>query len=250
MNRMIRIDTTEDARRAREPRRLGAPPGLRRPSGRLLLAIAALVAVGGTAVVVLSRERGIDVTYTAAPSRLTVPASIAPSVPGFVNTLRGLVDGTPSALTANGEPLTVEPGGAFTMLIPQGTAEIRLLATYPDGTASEAVVAVTDQRPVPTYPATAGLHVRSQDWADPAIHQQILDLAAAGRINAVELDIKDENGIVGYDTSVALGETIGAGAGHYDARTAVDELHASGARVIGRIVCFLDPLLAQWAWSN
>ncbi len=76
-----------------------------------------------------------------------VSQAIAPSVPGFVNSLRGLVDDTAS-LTANGEPVALEPGGAFTMLIPQDTTEVRLLATGPAGTTGEAVVAVTDV-PVP-----------------------------------------------------------------------------------------------------
>ena len=38
--------------------------------------------------------------------------------------------------------------------------------------------------------------------------------------------------------------------GHYDAEAALDELHGLGVRVIGRIVCFLDPVLASWAWEN
>ena len=138
-----------------------------------------------------------------------VSQAIAPSVPGFVNSLRGLVDGTAS-LTANGEPVALEPGGAFTILIPQNTPEVRLLATGPAGTTAEAVVAVTDVPVPPTYPATAALHVQAADWANPAIRQQILDLAAAGRINAVELDIKDEAGTVGYASAVPLATTAGA----------------------------------------
>ena len=44
--------------------------------------------------------------------------------------------------------------------------------------------------------------------------------------------------------------TTGAATGHYDAKAAIDELHELGVRVIGRIVAFLDPVLAAWAWEN
>ena len=47
-----------------------------------------------------------------------------------------------------------------------------------------------------------------------------------------------------------LATTTGAAMGHYDARSALDQLHGLGVRVIGRIVCFLDPQLASWAWEN
>ena len=79
---------------------------------------------------------------------------------------------------------------------------------------------------------------RSWRWPEPA------------SINAVQLDIKDEGGEVGYASSVPLATTTGAAMGHYDARSALDQLHGLGVRVIGRIVCFLDPHLASWAWAN
>ena len=213
----------------------------------------AVVAAGGIVAFRALERPGIDATVAsgvATPPRVMVPRGIAPSVPGFVSSLRGLVDNT-ATLTANGSPVALEAGGAFTILIPQGTAEVRLVATSAAGASHEAVVAVTDVPAPPTYPATAALHVRAEDWATPVIRQQILDLAAAGRINAVELDIKDEAGAVGYTSAVPLAVATGAtAAGHYDARQAIDELHATGVRVIGRIVCFLDPVLAGWAWDH
>jgi hypothetical protein len=187
-------------------------------------------------------------TVPAAGPVLSVPASVAPSSPGFVNALRGLVDGA-VALTGNGTPITIEPGGAFTMLIPQGTASIELVATTADGAQTAVTVGVTDQPVAPSYPPTAALHVRGVEWAVPEIREQILGLARSGRINAVQLDIKDEAGEVGYSSAVPLVATVGANAAHYDAAAAVAELHAAGVRVIGRIVCFLDPLLARWAWG-
>jgi hypothetical protein len=54
----------------------------------------------------------------------------------------------------------------------------------------------------------------------------------------------------GYASTVPTAVAAGAAMGHYDAVAALDELHGLGVRVIGRIVCFLDPVLASWAWDN
>ena len=192
--------------------------------GAAVVVVAAAAIAGAVALRPDPAPGGEDddaLTDRSAAPRLSVPSAVAPSVPGFVSTLRGLVDGAES-LTVNGEPVAIEPGGAFTWLIAQGTPEIQLVATGEAGATTTATVAVTDTPVAPTYPATAGLHVRAEDWANPAIRQLVLDLANTGRINAVELDIKDEAGVVGYSSAVPLAGTIGASAGHYDAADALD----------------------------
>jgi hypothetical protein len=257
MNRVIRTDTPVASRRAPELRSVlwTNPPPRRGPRGRWLVVAAVAVAVcGGVLAVRALRSPGLDAAYGTEPQasggpKVMVPAAITPSVPGFVSTLRGLTDGA-ATLTANGAPVEIEPGGSFTMYIPQGTTEIRLVATAADGSTGESVVAVTDAVPAPAYPATEALHVRAEDWANPALRQLVLGLASQGRINAVQLDIKDEAGVVGYASQVPLATTVGAAVGHYDARQALDELHATGVRVIGRVVCFLDPAMSKWAWEN
>ena len=177
------------------------------------------------------------------------PAEIVPTVPGYVSTLRGLTDDAVS-LTANGEGVQLDEGGGFALyLLPEWT-EVRLVATDASGVSSETLVSVT---PTPTpaeHPATTAVHVRASDWANPAIHQQVLDLIAQGRINAVQLDIKDESGHVGYASNVPLAQMSGAAQSYYDARQAIDELHGLGVRVIGRLVNFFDPTLARWAMEN
>jgi len=170
-------------------------------------------------------------------------------VPGSVSSLRGLADPA-STLTANGEPVPLDAGGSFEVFIPQAWTEIQLVAVDPAGTRTEATVTVTDQMSVAEHPATTAVHVSAEGWADPVVHQQVLDLIASGRINAVQLDIKDEAGFVGHDTEVPLALTAGVVSRLYDAGEAVDELHGLGVRVIGRIVNFLDPALARWAIAN
>jgi hypothetical protein len=55
---------------------------------------------------------------------------------------------------------------------------------------------------------------------------------------------------VGYASKLALAQQAGAAAGLYDAAAAIQELKALGVRVVGRIVCFLDPKLAAYAQAG
>jgi hypothetical protein len=87
-------------------------------------------------------------------------------------------------------------------------------------------------------------------WATPSLREPVLAMLRSGRINAIQLDIKDERGIVGYDSKVPLARAIGAVQPSYDIGEAVREIHAMGGRVIGRIVAFRDPVLARYAWAH
>ncbi len=64
-------------------------------------------------------------------------------------------------------------------------------------------------------------------------------------INAVELDIKDENGEVGfYRRAPTLAKQVGSAMRYYDPKATVAKLHRQGLYVIGRVVCFEDPILS------
>lgn len=184
----------------------------------------------------------------AAPSFL-LPAAVPASTAERPTVLRGMVNGA-AALTANGQVVVLEPGGAFTVRVAPGMTTVALAATDAAGNPATATVPVTDEPPPAAYPPTAAVHVTAHGWADPAVRTHIIELARAGWIDAVQLDIKDEGGTVGYASTVPLAVASGAAAGVYDAPAALAELHALDVRVIGRIVCFLDPQLASWAWGQ
>ncbi|HEY3069715.1 MAG TPA: putative glycoside hydrolase, partial [Gaiellaceae bacterium] len=74
---------------------------------------------------------------------------------------------------------------------------------------------------------------------------EYLSLTSAG-LNALELDIKDENGQVGFTRpQVPLARSIGAARNYYDAFEAARKAHERGVYLIGRIVVFEDPILAE-----
>jgi hypothetical protein len=65
-------------------------------------------------------------------------------------------------------------------------------------------------------------------------------------LNTLEVDVKDEAGRIGYVKGApALARTIGAAGPYYDARNIARQVHARGVYLIGRVVVFEDPVLAQ-----
>ncbi len=97
------------------------------------------------------------------------------------------------------------------------------------------------------HPGMRAVHLTALAWTAKSLREPVLALAKAGKIDTVELDIKDESGEVGYDSQVPLAKQIGASKGYYDARKALAQLHGMHVRVVGRLVAFRDPMLAPWA---
>jgi hypothetical protein len=87
-------------------------------------------------------------------------------------------------------------------------------------------------------------------WRTPELRKGVFDLIDAGKINTVELDLKDESGEIGYDSKIPLARQIGSSKKYYDLDKAVAELHRRKVRVIGRIVAFRDPIMAEAAWRD
>ena len=64
-------------------------------------------------------------------------------------------------------------------------------------------------------------------------------------LNTIELDVKDENGEIGFvPSSVPLARAVGAAKPYYKPREAARLAHRKGVYLIGRVVTFEDPLLA------
>ena len=95
------------------------------------------------------------------------------------------------------------------------------------------------------FPVFRGVHVTADAWNTPGQKLSLFRMADARRINTVALDLKDENGIVLFDSVLAQVASLRSGAGLYDLRDAVAELHSHGLRVMARIVVFRDPVLVK-----
>jgi hypothetical protein len=158
--------------------------------------------------------------------------------------VRGQAEPT-STLTVNGAPLP-HKNGAFTLDYDRApAAPLMLTATDLAGNRSvQEVIA-----PV-MYPGGQGVHVTAAAWGYEPLRRHILALIDAGLVSVVELDLKDEGGVVGFDSRNALAIQIGAVIPEYKLRDTVAELKRRGVRVIGRVVAFRDAPLAKWAWNN
>jgi hypothetical protein len=88
-----------------------------------------------------------------------------------------------------------------------------------------------------------GVHVT---MALASLRGKLQQYLAMPGLNALELDVKDENGRVGFvPSAVPLARRTGAAAPYYKARWAARLAHAKGVYLIGRIVTFEDPVLAE-----
>jgi len=103
-------------------------------------------------------------------------------------------------------------------------------------------------QPRPWPEEVRGVHVTVALAGVPGKLEEYIAMKSSG-LNTIELDIKDENGDIGFPVNVPLARQVGAAKQYYNVRQAVAKIHASGLYLIGRIVTFEDPLLAAGAPS-
>jgi hypothetical protein len=108
---------------------------------------------------------------------------------------------------------------------------------------SAPAVATSHTRSVPRE--LRGVHVTMGLASIPDRLDEYIALRAYG-LNALELDVKDENGKVGFvHAAPALGTAVGAARPYYDANRAAAAAHDAGLYLIGRVVVFEDPTLTE-----
>jgi hypothetical protein len=181
------------------------------------------------------------------PPSLELPGDLLQAQARTPFVLAGAANGA-TTLVADERDVEVGPDGRFEITFPAPPTEpIDLVARDAAGNTATRAVSVVLLPRLPSNPVRA-VHVSADAWANAELRAAVLKLLDEKRINAVELDLKDELGIIGWDAPVPLGREIGAVRDIYDLEEAVELLHAKGARVIGRLVAFRDPIHAEAAW--
>ena len=96
----------------------------------------------------------------------------------------------------------------------------------------------------PQVPAEIrGVHVT---MALASIPGKIDEYASMLGVNTIELDVKDENGEVGFYTRAPkMARDVGSAKRYYDPKKVATQLHKQGLYLIGRVVCFEDPILSE-----
>jgi hypothetical protein len=90
-----------------------------------------------------------------------------------------------------------------------------------------------------------GIHVTMALASLDGKLEEYLELVEEG-MNTIQLDIKDENGEIGFiPSAVPLATTVGAARPYYRPREAARLVHRKGVYLIGRVVTFEDPRLSE-----
>ena len=156
----------------------------------------------------------------------------------------GTVD-SGATVTADGGELTLS-GRTFRVHYAVPPAGAKVVATDAAGNTTEKLVTV------PTaYPSNIrAVHVTGAAWAYSPLRNPVMALIKLHKINAVELDIKDEDGIINYSSKIPLAKAAKSTFPYYELPKVTKLLHSRGVRVIGRIVAFNDPKLAAYAQAH
>jgi hypothetical protein len=117
-------------------------------------------------------------------------------------------------------------------------------STVPTPASVEPASSTVRSGPRPLPVEIRGVHVTMGLASLPGRLERYVDLERDG-LTALELDVKDERGQIGFaPSSVPLARSIGAARSFYAPRVAARLVHAHGIYLIGRVVVFEDPSLA------
>jgi hypothetical protein len=119
----------------------------------------------------------------------------------------------------------------------------------PAGTAAEAASKPKPAAPTPRAlpDEVRGVHVTMALASLEGKLEEYLALTDEG-LNTIQLDVKDENGEVGFvPSAVPLATRVSAARPYYRPRQVARMAHAKGVYLIGRVVVFEDPRLSEGA---
>jgi hypothetical protein len=111
------------------------------------------------------------------------------------------------------------------------------------GTSAQARTAPPKPEPVPLPDEIRGVHVTMTLASLDGKLDEYFALTSAG-MNTLQLDVKDENGEIGFQRGVGLAKRIGAAFRYYDPLKAARDAETKGVYLIGRVVVFEDPKLS------
>ncbi len=90
---------------------------------------------------------------------------------------------------------------------------------------------------------TRGLYISGWNVGNPKTLKHFIDLANRTEINTYVIDVKEDDGLVSYPSSVSEVKRLKNWKAKYNPVHILREFHKNNIRVIGRIVCFKDPVL-------
>jgi hypothetical protein len=116
--------------------------------------------------------------------------------------------------------------------------------TSAEQAAAKRKAAAAPKRTGPPVPdEIRGVHVT---MALASLDGKLAEYTRIPGINTIQLDVKDENGEVAFHRlAPPLAKRVGSAMRYYDPVKAATQVHSEGLFLIGRVVCFEDPILAK-----
>lgn len=96
-----------------------------------------------------------------------------------------------------------------------------------------------------SVPVVKGIYLNNSFLQNNDKVNSIINISKTTELNTVVIDIKGEDGYINYSSSVPLAQSIGASTGRVNTRSIIKLFHDNNIYVIGRVVCFRDPVLAK-----
>ncbi len=158
-----------------------------------------------------------------------------------ITVISGRVEGA-SALYLEDRKVRFADDGTFNLEVNRNElTSVRLSAVDAAGNRREMVV---DTAPPPQV---KGVHVSIWVAANLDLFRKMVDLAKRTELNGLQIDIKDESGLVGYASQVPLAEEVNSHLkkGGVDIERVMDKCWYNDIYPIARIVCFKDPIVAS-----
>ena len=133
---------------------------------------------------------------------------------------------------------------AAAVVVGAGALPDRSDETSAEPAAAKRKVAIPPKRTGPAVPKEIrGVHVT---MALASLDGKLAEYTRIPGINTIQLDVKDENGEVAFHRlAPPLAKRVGSAMRYYDPVKAAKQVHSEGLFLIGRVVCFEDPILSK-----
>lgn len=158
-----------------------------------------------------------------------------------ITVITGRADGATSLYLEDRREKLAEDGSFRVEVNREKFTSVRLIAVDAVGNRREALV---DTAPPPKV---KGAHVSIWVAANLDLFRKMVDLVKRTELNGLQIDVKDESGLVAYPSQVPLAEEVGSHLtrGGVDIERVMDKCWYNDIYPIARIVCFKDPIVAS-----
>jgi len=154
--------------------------------------------------------------------------------------LAGTVDDKDATVTIADKPVTVAKTGKF-VYATTSTRVQSLKVAAKDKAGNESSDYVITQK----APQAKGAHVSIYIAGSDTDLAKMIALTERTELNALEIDLKDEAGMIGFNLDYPLAQQVKATTNYMDLESVVDQMRFKDIYAICRIVSFKDPKLAK-----